>query len=133
VERGRILDEFVAVTGLHRKHAMRLLRGGQPSRHSSLRPGRPTPWEAELRRGGARGADRGLGGLGPGLRQAAATTDAGSGRGDGAAWSPATRARGPHAPDGDECRHDRPVIGRGQEASGEQNASAHAAIGRDPA
>ena len=26
-ERGRILDEFVAVTGHHRKHAMRLLRG----------------------------------------------------------------------------------------------------------
>src|ERR671927_374010 len=25
--RGRILDEFVAVTGHHRKHAMRLLRG----------------------------------------------------------------------------------------------------------
>jgi len=28
VKRGRILDEFVAVTGHHRKHAMRLLRGG---------------------------------------------------------------------------------------------------------
>jgi hypothetical protein len=27
LERGRILDEFVAVTGHHRKHAMRLLRG----------------------------------------------------------------------------------------------------------
>lgn len=26
VEKGRILDEFVAITGLHRKHAMRLLR-----------------------------------------------------------------------------------------------------------
>ena len=25
-ERGRILDEFTAVTGFHRKHAMRLLR-----------------------------------------------------------------------------------------------------------
>ena len=31
-ERGRILDEFTAVSGLHRKHAMRLLRAGQPSR-----------------------------------------------------------------------------------------------------
>ena len=29
-ERGRILDEFAAVTGHHRKHAMRLLRGGKP-------------------------------------------------------------------------------------------------------
>jgi hypothetical protein len=28
-ERGRILDEFAAVTGYHRKHAMRLLRAGQ--------------------------------------------------------------------------------------------------------
>ena len=39
-ERGRILDEFAAVTGLHRKHAMRLLRAGQPSRQSGSRPGR---------------------------------------------------------------------------------------------
>src|SRR4029077_8654005 len=28
-ERGRILDEFVVVSGLHRKHAMRLLRAGR--------------------------------------------------------------------------------------------------------
>ena len=36
LERGRILDEFVAVTGHHRKHAMRLLRGGgaEPDRRS---------------------------------------------------------------------------------------------------
>ncbi len=27
-ERGHILDEFTAVTGLHRKHAVRLLRRG---------------------------------------------------------------------------------------------------------
>ncbi len=40
MERGRILDEFVAVTGLHRKHAMRLLHGGQPSQRSGPRPGR---------------------------------------------------------------------------------------------
>ena len=39
-ERGRILDEFAAVTGLHRKHAMRLLRGGTPRRRSGPRPGR---------------------------------------------------------------------------------------------
>ena len=29
VERRRILDEFVSVTGYHRKHAIRLLRGSQ--------------------------------------------------------------------------------------------------------
>jgi hypothetical protein len=40
MERGRILDEFTAVTGFHRKHAMRLLRAGQPSRRSGQRPGR---------------------------------------------------------------------------------------------
>ncbi len=39
-ERGRILDEFTAVAGLHRKHAVRLLRGGTPSRRSGPRPGR---------------------------------------------------------------------------------------------
>ncbi len=39
-DRGLILDEFVAMTGLHRKHAMRLLRGGTPSRLSGPRPGR---------------------------------------------------------------------------------------------
>src|SRR3954454_14383555 len=40
MERGRILDEFTAITGFHRKHAMRLLRTGQPSRRSGPRPGR---------------------------------------------------------------------------------------------
>jgi hypothetical protein len=40
VDRGRILDEFVAVSGLHRKHAMRLLRAGRPGRRSGPRPGR---------------------------------------------------------------------------------------------
>lgn len=39
-ERGRILDEFVAVTGYHRKHAARLLRRGQPCGRSGTRPGR---------------------------------------------------------------------------------------------
>jgi hypothetical protein len=39
-ERAGILDEFVAVTGFHRKHAMRLLRGGQPRPRSGPRPRR---------------------------------------------------------------------------------------------
>ena len=39
-ERGRTLDEFAAVSGLHRKHAMRLLRAGLPSRRSGSRPAR---------------------------------------------------------------------------------------------
>ena len=37
-ERGRILDEFSAVTGFHRKHAMRLLRVGEVKRRSGARP-----------------------------------------------------------------------------------------------
>lgn len=39
-ERGRILDEFTAITGVHRKHAMRLLRVGRPGQRSGARPGR---------------------------------------------------------------------------------------------
>jgi hypothetical protein len=38
-EKTRILDEFVAVTGFHRKHAMRLLRGEQTAR-GTPRPAR---------------------------------------------------------------------------------------------
>ena len=37
-ERSRIGDAFAAVTGFHRKHAMRLLRSGQPERRSGPRP-----------------------------------------------------------------------------------------------
>ena len=39
-ERGRILDEFAAVSGLHRKHAMRLLRAGRLGCRSVPRPAR---------------------------------------------------------------------------------------------
>ncbi len=35
-ERGHILDEFTAVTSLHRKHAVRLLRAG--GTHWAVRP-----------------------------------------------------------------------------------------------
>ena len=39
-EQGRILDEFVAMSGLHRKHAMSLLRAGQTCQRSGPRPAR---------------------------------------------------------------------------------------------
>ena len=39
-ERGRILDEFTAVSGLHRKHAMRLLRAGRSEGGTGVRPER---------------------------------------------------------------------------------------------
>jgi len=38
MERSRILDEFTALTGHHRKHAMRLLRAGKPGSGRSSRP-----------------------------------------------------------------------------------------------
>jgi hypothetical protein len=49
MERGRILDEFAAVTGHHRKHAMRLLRAGMASRRFGPRPGRRLCREATRR------------------------------------------------------------------------------------
>jgi hypothetical protein len=39
-DKTRILDEFVAVTGFHRKHAMRVLRGGSTDRRTRPRPER---------------------------------------------------------------------------------------------
>ena len=45
-EKGRILDEFVALTGFHRKHATRLLRSGSPHKRSGPRPGRRRYGEA---------------------------------------------------------------------------------------
>jgi hypothetical protein len=46
IERGRILDEFVAVTGYHRKHAMRVLRSGSTGSRNARRPGRRVYGEA---------------------------------------------------------------------------------------
>jgi hypothetical protein len=39
-QRARILDEFVGITGYHRKHAMRLLRSGRLNRRCAPRPKR---------------------------------------------------------------------------------------------
>ena len=39
-EKTRILDEFEAVTGFHRKHAMRILRSGAPCRRAEGKAGR---------------------------------------------------------------------------------------------
>src|SRR4051794_13523262 len=45
-EKARILDEFVAVTGFHRKHAMRVLRGGAAAATRGPRPVRRVYGEA---------------------------------------------------------------------------------------
>src|SRR4051812_16062417 len=39
-DKGRILDEFVSVTGLSRKHAMRALRQGLPDKAHGAQPRR---------------------------------------------------------------------------------------------
>lgn len=48
LERGRILDEFVALTGHHRKHAMRLLRAGGGGR-AERRVRRERVYDAAMR------------------------------------------------------------------------------------
>jgi hypothetical protein len=39
-DRGRILDDLTSLTGLHRRHAARLLRGGRASKRHDARPER---------------------------------------------------------------------------------------------
>ena len=70
-ERGRILDEFAAVTGFHRKHAMRLLRAGQVTPPCGPRPGRRVYDEAVRE-----SLIVGLGGIRPDLWQTAAAAAA---------------------------------------------------------
>ena len=54
-EKGRILDEFVAVANCHRKHAVRLLgRTGEESTGSTMAPGRIC---GEATEGGGTGPD----------------------------------------------------------------------------
>ena len=56
-EKSRILHEFIAVTGHHRKHGIRLL--GQSSDDGEQQPAEKRP--THLRRVGSPGGDRGLG------------------------------------------------------------------------
>ena len=48
-EKRRILDEFVAVTGYHRKHAIRLLMHAKPCAVGASRPGRLPVYDAAVR------------------------------------------------------------------------------------
>ena len=64
-DKGRILDEFIALTGYHRKHAIRVLRS------IDLEAGLAITAFAPLRRGGPRSARAPVGGVRPHLRQAA--------------------------------------------------------------
>lgn len=88
-ERGRILDEITFLAGFHRKHAARLIGVGD------AQSARCTAGAPYLHRSNARGAGGDLGGIGPGLRQAAASADADAGRNNGAAWPYPARRRMP--------------------------------------
>ena len=101
-DRGRILDEFTAVTGFHRKHAMRLLRAGQVTLRCGPRPGRRlydeavrealiVVWEASD----------------PDLQQTAAAAAADPSRGNGAARPLAARSRSAHQITGNKRGDDR--------------------------
>jgi hypothetical protein len=48
-EKRRILDEFVAVTGYHRKHAIRLLMHAKPCAAGAVRPARLPVYDAAVR------------------------------------------------------------------------------------
>src|SRR5271165_1513376 len=127
-ERGRILDEFAAVTGYHRKHAMRLLRAGQVNRRRGPRPGRRiydeavrealiVVWEASDRICGKR--------LRPLLPD--------SSRGNGAARPSAAGAGGARQITGDERGDDRSGIAGYPAASGTGNPPTVGSFGGDQA
>ena len=59
-----MLDEFVAIAGCHRKHAVRLLKRGEEPTARSVPKG-----QAHLRRGRKGGTDRGMGGIGQAMRE----------------------------------------------------------------
>ena len=63
-ERGRILDEFVALTGYHRKRAIRVLNGD--SAMPAVRRGRRSVYDEAV----TEGLVVLVGGIGPGVRQA---------------------------------------------------------------
>ena len=104
-EKRLVLDEFVALTGYHRKHAVRVLNGSAITPRA--RRGRRCVYDAAV----THGVDRSVGGVGPDVRQAA----------EGAAPDPGAGARasrplvagpgGARAALGGECCDDRPPPG----------------------
>jgi hypothetical protein len=84
-DRIKILDEFVALTGYHRKHAIRIL-------HAEVATATGARTQSSLRRGGAPGADRVVGSGRSGLRQASEGVDPDVGRCHGASRSSRLRA-----------------------------------------
>ena len=96
-EKTRILDEFEAVTGFHRKHAI-----ARPALQRDPATCRRESRPAHLRRRSPRGAGGALGGVGPDLRQTPEGVDADAGGCDGAARPPEARAGDPRRAAGHE-------------------------------
>jgi hypothetical protein len=126
-DKGRIVTEFVAVTGYHRKHARGFFAAGQGR---SIEASARAP---ALRRRCPRGADRAVGGVGPDLRQAVEAAHPDAGRRDGAPWASGPGSRGAGAARGDQRRDDRPDPRAGAQAggrSGRRRTGASSAIRR---
>ena len=118
-EKSRILDEFIAVTGHHRKHGIRLL--GQ-SGDDGEQPAGGKKGPTHLRRGGPPGGDRGLGSCRPDLRQAAEGGVAPSGGVHGAPWPPGSGPWGAPTTAGGQRRHPGAVAPAHQDTGGEPPA-----------
>ena len=97
-EKRLILDEFVALTGYHRKHAVRVLNGSAITPRA--RRGRRCVYDAAA-----------VGGVGPDLREASEGAPADLGPGARASRPLVPGLRGARAAPGGECRDDRPPPG----------------------
>ena len=107
-QRSTILDEFVAVTRYHRKHAIRLLaRKGVREKGGGSRRSQRRSRLLRVRCAGS--GDPALGGVGPGLRQAAAANDPSVAAAPGTAWPGRVGSGDARAGVGRERGHNRPA------------------------
>ena len=104
-DKSRILDEFIAVTGHHRKHGIRLLSQCEDvSGKTGVVKGRRI-YDGAVRGGG----DPGVGSIGPHLWEAFEGGVASPGRVHGASWPPGLGPRGERASVGCQRRHSGPA------------------------
>ncbi len=108
LERSPILDRLAAVTGHHRKRAIRLLSGrggGEEGQPETDPPAAPAPVASRSGSMGARRADPGLEGCGPGLPEAAAADGCCVAADAGAAWPCGWAGDADQAADGERGQH----------------------------
>ena len=127
-EKGRVLDEFIAVTGHHRKHGIRLLaQTGYDAREITGSEG-PT----HLRRGRPRDGDRDLGGCRPDLRLTAEGGAAQPGGVHGATWAFGSRSPGASATAGGQRVHPGPSAQTHQSHCGQPAQTPEATVDGRP-